>query len=67
MEKQYEYEVHARIPSTGVGSSFDSRRVGPFESRRLAEEAAARMVDDPRRWQKIEIVTLDGNHHDKAN
>ena len=53
------YQVNACRPTAGVGGSFDSRTVGPFQSRRIAEDAAARLVDDPRRWAKIEIATIE--------
>jgi hypothetical protein len=54
-ETRSTYRVVATRPTAGPGSSMDSREVGPFESRRLAEEAASRMVDDPRRWGRIEV------------
>lgn len=50
------YTVIATQPTSGVGSSFDSREIGPFATRRAAEDAAARLVDDPRRYARIRIV-----------
>ena len=35
--------------------SATSPTVGPFKSRRAAEDAAARLVDDPRRYASIVI------------
>ena len=57
MKMKQQYEVQAYGPTTG--GSMDSRHVGPFESRRIAEDAAARLVDDPRRWANIVIVTVE--------
>ena len=64
MKQQQQYEVQAYGPTAGVGSSMDSRKVGPFESRRVAEDAAARLVDDPRRWKNIVIVTVEADDED---
>lgn len=56
-EKQY--RVVASGPQGGAGSSLDSRRIGPFFRRGAAEDAAARLVDDPRRYERINIITED--------
>lgn len=32
------YQVNATHPTAGTGSSMDSRTVGPFESRKIAED-----------------------------
>ena len=53
------YKVVAGLPFGGYGSSADTRSVGPFESRRLAEDAAARMVTDSRQWGSIRIMRDD--------
>lgn len=59
------YLVVATSPQLGTGNSMDSREVGPFESRRIAEEAAVHMVDDPRRYASIRIIEIDIDEADQ--
>ncbi len=55
-----QWMVKASEPTCGFYNASDTREVGPFSSHARAEDAAARLVDDPRRFAKIEIVPVDG-------
>lgn len=50
------FTVIASAPRGEKAQPYWEREIGPFESRRIAEDAAARLVDDPARYGKIEIL-----------